>query len=142
MVTQTEQTPVVSQSLPRGLRYVTPAGPPRDPAVVDWRNLLHRLATAKPCHTLAPAVDRLRVGGHLLVVNPEGAVGARGSPWARRVNGQISAVNAVARHDPRLRLIGTFRTHVRPQPYAGVTGRLFTKTSDGVGPCTARAALG
>ncbi len=91
VVTQTEQVPVLAHYLPAGIRYATPTGPVRDPYVVDWRNIVHRLQTARPCSTLAPEIDALPVGAGVLVVNPGKILGASGTAWSKAVNAQVVA---------------------------------------------------
>ena len=127
IVTQTEQVPVVAHYLPPGLKFATPTGRVRDPRVVDWRDLVHRLVTATPCQDLGSPIDRLAVGSHVLIINPFAKVGASGTQWSRTVNGRIAGVNAVVRGDPALMLTAAFGQGVVPKPFSAVTASLFTK---------------
>jgi hypothetical protein len=127
IVTQSEQTAVVAHYLPRGPLYATPTGPDPDPSVVDWRNLVHRLAVADPCRTIAPELDALSLGAHVLVVNPYQLVGASGTTWSRTVNAQVDAVNQLLSNDPALSAIGSLAPAINPKPFSTVTGLLFVK---------------
>ena len=62
--------PLLAHYLPDGLRYVTTTGPVRDPLAADWRDAVERLERSDPAATLAPLVDSLRAGGHIVVTCP------------------------------------------------------------------------
>jgi mannosyltransferase len=134
VVTQTEQVPVLAHYLPPGLIYVTPTGVVDQPGVVDWRDIIHRLQVARPCTAVAPWIDVLPVGAHVLEVDPVRQLGAAGSTWSRVVNAQVAAVDKMIAGDPGLDPIGSYAQAVRPRPYAPVVAELFRKTT-GRDPC-------
>jgi hypothetical protein len=127
IVTQTEQLAVLAHYLPAGLVYATPTGVVADSHVVDWRNLIQRLSTANACDTIAPAIDGLPVGGHVLVVNPLRQIGASGSTWHKTVNAQVDAINQLLFDAPALKEIGAMAPASTPKPYSAVSGLLFVK---------------
>jgi mannosyltransferase len=134
LVTQSEQLAVVAHYLPAGLQFATPTGPVSDPYVVDWRNLIERLATADPCVTVAPELESLPAGAHVLVINPFEPVGASGTRWSFAVNRQVLQVNELLLNDPGLQLDGNFSPATSPEPFSPVSGLLFTK-GQGSAPC-------
>jgi mannosyltransferase len=127
VVTQTEQVAVLAHYLPAGVRFVTPTGVVRDPGVVDWRDLIGRLSRADPCRTVAPELDGLPVGAHVLVVNPLKKLGASGSTWSRTVTTQVAAVDRLIAADRGLAQIGAFTMATKPKPFSAVTAVLFAK---------------
>jgi mannosyltransferase len=129
VVTQTEQVPVLAHYLPAGLRYATPTGAVSDPYVVDWRNIVQRLQAARPCSALAPEINALPVGAHVLVVNPGKRLGASGTSWSRSVNDQVLAVNEMVILARSLRAVGFYDQAIKPVPFSPVTAELFQKTS-------------
>lgn len=135
VVTQTEQLAVVAHYLPPGLRFLTPTGPVTDARVVDWRDLISRLEDVDPCHTIAPDVDALPVGAHVLVVNPLRRVGAAGTRWSGAVSADVRSINQLLVDDPALSDRRALSPATRPRPFSAVTGLLFTKTA-GLPACT------
>lgn len=129
VVTQTEQVPVAYHYLPGGLHYLNPTGPVGDPAVVDWRDIVHRLQQASPCQALSPTLDAMPVGADVLEIDPVRQLGASGSPWSRAVNQQVAAVDQFLADDPALTQVGLFTPGLHPKPYAPVDGTLFKKTA-------------
>ncbi len=129
VVTQTEQVPVLAHYLPAGLVYAAPTGPVKDPLVVDWRNIVHRLQVANPCSTVAPAIDALPVGASVLVVNPGKDLGASGSAWSKAVHAQLTAVNDMVMASRSLQEVGFYDQAIKPAPFSPVTAELFEKTS-------------
>jgi len=134
VVTQTEQLAVLYHYLPKGMVYVTPTGPVRDPSLVDWRNIVHRLQHANPCTAVDPVIRNLPVGAHVLEVNPVHKLGARGSAWSKAVTGQVQAVDHLLATDPALVAIGSYAEATSPRPYSPVVGELFRKVA-GTSPC-------
>ena len=129
VVTQTEQVAVLAHYLPAGLQFVTPTGPVSDPGIVDWRDLVGRLSRADPCRTVAPALDALPAGAHVLVVNPLKKLGASGSTWSRTVTAQVGAVARLVDTDPGLVHTAGFTMATKPKPFSAVTGSLFAKAA-------------
>ncbi len=135
VTTQTEQLAVLAHYLPKGLVYITPTGPVSDPYVVDWRNIISRLRQAQPCDTVAPSIDALPVGAHVLEVNPVRQLGASGSAWYRAVNGQVAEIDRLIATDPSLRAVGSYQEGITPRPYSPVIGELFQRIP-GADPCS------
>jgi hypothetical protein len=129
VVTQTEEVPVLKYYLPPGLVYVTPTGPDRDPGVVDWRDIVHRLQQAQPCSAVAPTIDSLPVGSAVLEVNPARELGATGTAWNRAVTAQVVGVNALLDRDPALLPVVGYTNGLKPTPFSPVDAILFEKTS-------------
>jgi mannosyltransferase len=134
VATQTEQVAVLAQYLPAGVRYATPTGPVRDPFVVDWHNIVHRLQVARPCSALAPEIDALPVGASVLVVNPGKVLGVSGTSWSRAVHDQVVAVNDMIIRSRSLQAVGFYDQAIKPAPFSPVTAELFRKTS-GLATC-------
>jgi mannosyltransferase len=86
VVGQPEETPLAWYYLPGGLKYANTAGPVSDPRYMDWVKALRRLTHTNPQATLAPIVDAMKPGQHLLFVRPltEGAQNWE-APWTEMV---------------------------------------------------------
>ncbi|GAC1604881.1 MAG: hypothetical protein NVS3B21_34300 [Acidimicrobiales bacterium] len=129
IVTQTEQTAVAAHYLPPGLRYTTPSGPVVDPVVVDWRDLVPRLAAADICAVLGPQIAAVPLDGRILVINPLRKVGSSGTRWSRTVTSDVVAVNRLLLADRGLQQTRTLAPSISPKPFSAVTGLIYTKTS-------------
>ncbi len=129
VVTQTEQVAVLAHYLPAGLHYATPTGAVVDPTVVDWRDLIRRLKHADACQSVAPLIDALPAGAHILLVNPYKHLGASGTAWARTVNAQVAAVNNMFANDRGVVDVRVFEQAVAPKPYSAVVGSLFARSA-------------
>jgi mannosyltransferase len=114
---QPEQAPLAHYYLPANLRYASPMGSIRNPAVTDWMGAMTRMQDANPRATLSPLIASLKPGQQLLFVRPltEGAknwsaawpalVRRRSAQWgqvlqADEANGTLKAV-ATAPHNYR-----------------------------------------
>ena len=87
-----------------------------------------RLHQAQPCATVAPSIDALPVGAHVLEVNPVRQLGASGSAWYRAVNGQVAEIDRLIATDPSLRAVGSYQeARSRREPYSPVIGELFQR---------------
>jgi hypothetical protein len=128
VVNQTEQLAVLSHYLPKGLVYVTPTGPVATASYVDWYDIIARLNAADPCRTVAPTLDALPPGAHVLEVSPLRSLGASGSAWYRAVNGQVRNVDYLMATDPGLAELHSLTEGSQPKPYSPVVGELFVKT--------------
>jgi hypothetical protein len=62
--------PLLAHYLPDGLRYVTTTGPVADPRAADWRDVVERFGRTDLIAALAPVVDGLAPGSHVLVTCP------------------------------------------------------------------------
>jgi mannosyltransferase len=67
--------PLLAHYLPSGLRYATTTGPVVDPLAADWRDAMERLGRGGPVASLAPLVERLPAGGHVVLSCPPVEVG-------------------------------------------------------------------
>ena len=127
VVTQTEQTPVISYYLPAGLSYYDPMGRVADPGVVDWDHIITRLGAASPCASVEPAVAALPVGARVLEVDPLSPVGASGSAWSKDAHRQVVAIDDLLGQEPSLRPVRSFTQGTSPKPFSPVIGELFVK---------------
>jgi hypothetical protein len=81
--TQPEQVPELAHELPAGMRYETPLGRVADAGVMDWRDALARLGSARFAAVLGPQLRALRPGARLLMVQP--VFGHPDSPWTLEI---------------------------------------------------------
>lgn len=127
--TQPEQVPVLAHYLPDALRYATPLGPVADPAVMDWRDALLRLAATQPEDELAPLLDALPPGGRILLVAPDVNDGSRWrAPWTRLVALRSDEWALALAADGRLRqLHGSIAAVPTSKPSVHLT--LYAKTA-------------
>jgi hypothetical protein len=129
VLTQTEQSAVLSHYLPPGLQYVTPTGPVSDPSVVDWRKLIERLETADPCQAVGAAVNAVPVGAQVLEVDPARSLGASGTEWSKVVNARVVAVDDLLAADGSLRPEASFAPAMKPRPFSPVRAVLYRKVA-------------
>ena len=129
--TQPEQVPVLAHYLPETLRYATPLGPVADPAVMDWRDALPRLAATQTEDELAPLLDSLPPGGRILLVAPDVADGSRWrAPWTRLVALRSDEWALALSADERFRrLHGSIADPRTSKPSVRLT--LYAKTAAG-----------
>ncbi|MGH9115880.1 MAG: glycosyltransferase family 39 protein [Acidimicrobiales bacterium] len=135
VVTQTEQVAVLAHYLPRGLHYVTPTGPVADPYVVNWRNIVPRLVEADPCSAVAPSINSLPVGAHVLLVNPDRQLGAAGTVWYKAVSAQVIRDDYLLAADRSLVPVRSYAEATHPRPYAPVVAELYRKIA-GTSTCS------
>jgi mannosyltransferase len=109
-----EQVPVLSHFLPDGLSYATPLGPIADPRVMDWRDALPRLESARPSEKLLPLLDGLPRGARALVVLPIRSETHWDAPWKRLVLVRSRQWEEAFARDTRFRKLS--RTRVAPAP--------------------------
>jgi mannosyltransferase len=130
--TQPEQVPVLAYYFGPELRYATPLGPFPDTRVMDWRNVVDRLAAARPETTLEPLLDDVPVGRRVLLVRPLiRDPDAWKAEWTSLVRRRTYQWTAAIRGDERF-----VRTAVAAPPYTehvprGVRVEFFTKTRSG-----------
>jgi MFS family permease len=84
------------------LRWVNIAGPVADPAMFDWRDVLHRLHEAKARPTEDAYVRSLRPGQRMLMVFPVVRTASWGAPWTHLVKRRAWQWQHVLRRDHRL----------------------------------------
>jgi hypothetical protein len=135
--THPEQTPVLRYYLGPRYQYWTPLGRMTDPTVFNWRDVTPRLRRATVRRNLDPLLDRIPLGGHLLLLRPvlggDNAEDKWSAPWTKLVKAKserwVTAVVTDGRFDgfdvtsPGSRAGSSMRavlyTKVRrePQPY-------------------------
>ena len=131
LATQPEQLPAMRYYLPGPFRYATTLGPVRDARVMDWRDALQRLERARPAAALDPLLDRVRPGGHVLLVRPV-TFGTENwePPWTKLVRRRSAQWSRAVAQDRRFRLTAVAPTFYRRATLVAVSGTLFTKVAD------------
>lgn len=100
--TQMEQVPLVRYYLGPGLRYADPTGVVADPRVADWRDVFARLRRADPVAVLAPLVDEVKVGGHVVVACPRLFTDEDDLFWYQLMDRHCASATRALDGDPRL----------------------------------------
>jgi mannosyltransferase len=88
--------------LPPGMRYATSMGVVRDPGVIDWRDVIDRLAQADVRRNVTELVDALPVGGHVVVATPNFIRETRLTRYFKLVNRNGRVLLETVTHDPRI----------------------------------------
>lgn len=133
--TQPEQLPVIAYYLkpdhPTGLTFATPFGVQKDLGVTDWRDGTEHFDRVGDS-ALFPMLDRVKVGGRVLLVVPIIYRPERWTaPWTSRVRDRSIEYEGLLRGDPRFRLtaiVPTEFTNPGPNPLQGL---LFQKVRNG-----------
>lgn len=108
IATQPEELPAARYYLHAthpGLRYATPLGPSRDPAIMDWRNAVPRLRRSTVAGTLKPLLASVHPGQRLLLIQP--IIKDRAdwrAPWTRLVRASSLRWRRTLGADPRFEL--------------------------------------
>ncbi len=130
--TQPEQVPVLHYYLPKDLdlRYATPFGMQEDLGVTDWRDGAEHFDRTGVTKDLMPLLDRVPVGGQVLLVRPIIANPARWrAPWTSRVRDRSIEYEGVMRGDPRFELVATvpegYGSSPGPNPLLGLLFRKY-----------------
>jgi mannosyltransferase len=131
---QPEQVPLLAYHLedlggaPK-LRFGSPLGLMENDRVMDWTDGYDRLKDATPATNLTPLLDRLPVGGRVLIVHP---VTARAddwdAPWTQLVRRASARWGAALAADERFEKIGPVPRNYRRATRIGVRGVLYEKT--------------
>ena len=129
--THPERLPVLSYYGPEGLQYATTLGRAKDPGIMDWRDALARLRSARVDNTLEPLLDTVPVGGHVLIVRPIIRSDASwNAPWTSLVRRRSAQWDRALAADERFG-----RIDVEPNRYGdvieGVRAKLYTKIAEG-----------
>ncbi len=120
------RTPVLAYYLPDGLRYAETTGPVADERVSDQRHGVRRLLDGDPRATVAPLLDGLRVGGHVLVVcAPRTAEVPEYALLTVLAQQRCDEARALVAGDPRFRL--ELRVRAPSDVEDPVNGHLLTK---------------
>jgi mannosyltransferase len=131
---QPEQAPLLAYHLedlggaPK-LQFGSPLGLMENDRVMDWTDGYDRLKAATPAKNLTPLLDRLPVGGRVLIVHP---VTARAddwdAPWTQLVRRASARWGAALAADDRFERVGPVPTTYRRATRIGVRGVLYEKT--------------
>jgi mannosyltransferase len=131
---QPEQGPLLAYHLedlggaPK-LQFGSPLGLMENDRVMDWTDGYDRLKEATPATNLTPLLDRLPVGGRVLIVHP---VTARAddwdAPWTQLVRRASARWGAALAADERFERIGPVPRTYRRATRIGVRGVLYEKT--------------
>ncbi len=130
--TQPEQVPVLAYYFGDEVAYASPLGPFPDTRVMDWRDVVPKLAAARPETTLEPLLDEVPVGRQVLLVRPLiRNPNAWEAEWTSLVHARTRQWTRVLRRDERF-----VRTAVVAPPYTehvprGIRVEFFTKTRSG-----------
>jgi mannosyltransferase len=131
---QPEQAPLLAYHLedlggaPK-LQFASPLGLMENDRVMDWTDGYDRIKDATPATNLTPLLDRLPVGGRVLIVHP---VTARAddwdAPWTQLVRRASARWGAALAADDRFEKIGPVPSNYRRATRIGVRGVLYEKT--------------
>ena len=136
VVTQPEMVPVLSYYLkdnidPATLRVVTPLGADDDLGITDWRDGVDRLDSTTASDALMPALAKVPVGGHALLMRPIIAEESHWkAPWTSRVRDRSIEYEGILRGDPRFELAAIVPSDVDSPGPNPAQGLLFTKVHD------------
>ncbi len=119
--------PVLAHYLPGGLAYAETIGPVLDPLLSDQRNATRRLRKALPGVTLAPSLDSLAPGQHVLVVCSAGPASLDATQFLQLNVDRCQEALDLPEHDARFRLDAT----VTPASlgFNPVEAHLFTRVA-------------
>lgn len=126
---QPEQLSALRFLLGPSLRYASPLGPVRDPAVMNWRDVVARLEASSPDAALAPALARLAPGAHVLFVRPTGGVAPTAPRYVRLIEDRSDQVGALLAADRRFAQRGASQLGARPgtEQISSVEARLYVR---------------
>jgi hypothetical protein len=133
VATQPEMVPVLSFYLhdnidPHTLRVITPLGADHDLGITDWRDGVDRLDKTTVDDALMPALAKLPVGGHVLLMRPIVTSESHWkAPWTSRVRDRSIEYEGILRGDPRLQLDAIVPTETDSPGPNPAQGLLFTK---------------
>ncbi len=131
VVMQPEQTPLIDYHLPvRGLKYATPLGPVKNPAVMDWTDAQDRMIAARPARNLDPLLARLPRGAKVFFVHPVTTQqNDWDAPWTQLVRRRSAQWGLDMGSNPRFRQLQPAPEFYRRATRIGVRGVLYEKTS-------------
>jgi hypothetical protein len=136
VVTQPEMVPVLSYYLkdnidPHTLRVITPLGADHDLGITDWRDGVDKLDSTTVNDALMPALAKVPVGGHVLLMQPIIAEESHWkAPWTSRVRDRSIEYEGILRGDPRFELDAIVPEDVDSPGPNPAQGLLFTKVHD------------
>jgi mannosyltransferase len=131
---QPEQGPLLAYHLedlggaPK-LQFGSPLGLMENERVMDWTDGFDRLEEATPATNLTPLLDRLPIGGRVLIVHP---VTTRAddwdAPWTQLVRRRAAQWGAALAADEQFEKVGPVPRNYRRATRIGVRGVLYEKT--------------
>jgi mannosyltransferase len=130
--TQPEQVPVLAYYFGDEVSYASPLGPFPDTRVMDWRDVVPKLAAVRPETTLEPLLDDVPVGRQVILVrplirNPD----AWDAEWTSLVRRRTYQWTRLLRRDERfVRTAAVAPPYTEPVP-RGIRVEFFTKASSG-----------
>lgn len=136
VATQPEMVPVLSYYLhdnidPATLNVVTPLGADHDLGITDWRDGVDTFDSTTVHDALLPALDKLAVGGHVLLMTPIISDESHWkAPWTSRVRDRSIEYTGILRGDPRFQLDAIVPQDVQSPGPNPAQGLLFTKVHD------------
>jgi 4-amino-4-deoxy-L-arabinose transferase-like glycosyltransferase len=128
MSTQMEQVPLLRYYLGPDLRYADPAGLVSDPTAADWRDAFERMRKASPAEVLAPMVEDLPVGQHVLVFCPRLFTDGSDLLWYRLMDIHCRSARMALSADPAMALVaGPLPPMATTEPGASVFVVVYRK---------------
>ena len=133
---QPEQGPLLAYHLEQlggtpKLRFASPLGAVDNDRVMDWTDADGRLQDATPAKNLDPLLDKLDVGGRVLIVHP---VTTRAddwdAPWTQLVRRRAAQWGAALAADKRFEVVNAVPPFYRRATRIGVRGVLYEKKAD------------
>ncbi len=131
MATQLEQVPLLRHYLGPGLRYADPIGAVVDPTVADWRHALARMTAARPADVLAPLVEGLEPGGHVVLACPRLFTDEDDALWYRLMDRHCESARAALATTPGMeRLWGPVPPPTLDQAGASMAVTLYRRSGE------------
>ena len=128
---QMEQVPLLRYELGADLRYVDPTGLVSDPTVADWRDVFERMRHADVAAVLAPLIDDLEPGAHVVVVCPRPSVTPDDLVWYRLMDLHCETARRHLDSQAGLaRVLGPIPDAASPEPPASVFAVVYELVAD------------
>jgi mannosyltransferase len=133
---QPEQGPLLAYHLETlggapDLKFASPLGAVHNDQVMDWTDGYDRMKEATPATNLTPLLDRLPVGGRVLIVHP---VTARAddwdAPWTQLVRRRSAQWGAALAADKRFEVVRAVPPTYRRATRIGVRGVIYEKKTE------------
>ncbi len=100
-----EYGPAMRYYLGDGYQWADALGPVSDNQVFDWRDALDRLKAAGPKRTLDKLAPEVKVGQHLILIQPIIRTGRWGAPWTAEIRHRAPQWERALNHDPRFQRV-------------------------------------
>lgn len=131
---QPEQGPLIAYHLETlggapELRFGNVIGPVKDDMIMDWTDAETGMEDATVQRNLEPMLDRVPVGGHVLIVSPMTTrVDDWDAPWTELVRRRSAQWTEAVATDPRFEKVEAVPQTYRRATRIGVRGVLYEKT--------------